>query len=109
MCQSFEYCDIIEKACELKGPENKALRLAYIGAFQATSLTNIEKNANKPFNPLLGETFEFENEQFEFLAEQVLHHPPVTASICRGKRANFKGYTNSKTVTKFTAKSMEFG
>ena len=33
----------------------------------------------KPFNPLLGETFEYETEDIRLLAEQVSHHPPVTA------------------------------
>jgi len=34
-----------------------------------TSLTSIEEGFNKPFNPLLGETYEFENERFKFIAE----------------------------------------
>ena len=35
--------------------------------------------ATKPFNPMLSETFEFVTDDFEYLAEQVTHHPPVTA------------------------------
>lgn len=35
----------------------------------------------KPFNPLLGETFELVTPDFKIIAEQVSHHPPVTA-IC---------------------------
>ena len=35
----------------------------------------------KPFNPLLGETYELVNEEGQYcaLSEQVSHHPPVTA------------------------------
>jgi len=33
----------------------------------------------KPFNPILGETYEYVTEKRRFYAEQVSHHPPVTA------------------------------
>ena len=37
----------------------------------------------KPFNPLLGETFEYIDEKngFRFISEQVSHHPPISAGI----------------------------
>jgi hypothetical protein len=40
----------------------------------------------KPFNPLLGETFEYVDKQrkFRFLAEKVIHHPTVVAAHCEG-------------------------
>lgn len=36
---------------------------------------------NKPFNPLLGETYELKDEQRNFMGvcEQVSHHPPISA------------------------------
>ena len=34
---------------------------------------------NKPFNPILGETFELFNANYKYIAEQVSHHPPVSA------------------------------
>ena len=33
----------------------------------------------KPFNPMLGETYELVTEDFKFISEQVSHHPPVSA------------------------------
>jgi len=39
---------------------------------------------SKPFNPLLGETFELVKDGFELIAEQVSHHPPITAVHCQG-------------------------
>ena len=33
----------------------------------------------KPFNPLLGETFEYETPDFRLISEQVSHHPPISA------------------------------
>lgn len=40
-----------------------------IGAFLMTTLTSVEEGFNKPFNPLLGETYEFTNNSFKFIAE----------------------------------------
>jgi hypothetical protein len=54
--------------------------LAYLGLLTAIQHTNIERCLTKPFNPLLGETFEFVNPgHHKYLAEQVSHHPPITA------------------------------
>jgi len=41
--------------------------------------------SHKPFNPLLGETYEFVTDEYSYLAEQVSHHPPVTAIHIKGK------------------------
>ena len=40
----------------------------------------------KPFNPLLGETYEHIDtaRRFRFLAEKVVHHPTILAAICDG-------------------------
>jgi len=67
----------------------------------------MEKNAIKPFNPLLGETFDYENEEFKFFSEQVSHHPPVAASIWIGKKQNFRFWTNSKMNSKFNGRFLE--
>lgn len=45
------------------------MRLAYVSAYSITLLTTIEKSNTKPFNPLLGETYELVNSTFRFLAE----------------------------------------
>ena len=42
----------------------------------------------KPFNPLLGETYEWITDDFQYLSEKVSHHPPVCAVYVRG--ANFR-------------------
>ena len=43
-------------------------------------MTNVEKGLVKPFNPLLGETYElFIPGKLKFIAEQVSHHPPISA------------------------------
>jgi len=67
-----------------------------------------ERSTTKPFNPLLGETYELVNEDIECISEQVSHHPPVAANFIRGKKANFVVWDNQKTHTKFTGKSLDF-
>ena len=42
----------------------------------------------KPFNPLLGETFDFvdQKRKFRFVSEQVSHHPPISASFAQSEK-----------------------
>jgi hypothetical protein len=103
--QSLEYNHILDEAIMLTSQE---MRLAYIGVHAITQVTICERNATKPFNPILGETYEFVTDDFEFISEQVTHHPPITANFCRGKKSNYTIWNNQKTNTKFTGKSMDF-
>ena len=76
---SMEYCELLDQAIE----ETDSLRrLAYVSSYVITNLPCLEKNTTKPFNPLLGETFEMVTDKFRFIAEQVSHHPPITALEC---------------------------
>ena len=52
----------------------------------------------KPFNPMLGETYELVTEHFKFMSEQVSHHPPISAYIQEGNGYTLTGcmYTKSK-------------
>ena len=102
--QYNEYTDVLDKACQEK---DQLKRLAYVAAWSATELQSIEKSSLKPFNPLLGETFEMICEDKEFISEQVSHHPPVSASFCRGLKSNWVVWANHKTSSKFTGKTIE--
>mmetsp|Transcript_41757 Transcript_41757/g.40109 ORF Transcript_41757/g.40109 Transcript_41757/m.40109 type:complete len:81 (-) Transcript_41757:372-614(-) len=77
-----EYNHILDQAMALKGEENAAKRMAFIAIHSISINTAYEKSQLKPFNPLLGETYEYVTDKFEFLCEQVSHHPPVSAWIC---------------------------
>ena len=65
--------------------ENPMKRLALIAIYHTTTVGQMECMNHKPFNPILGETFEHKTDDFELLTEQVSHHPPVTAVHIRGK------------------------
>jgi hypothetical protein len=60
-------------------------RIALVAIFMITSQTVAESSIGKPFNPMLFETFEMRTDKFDYLAEQVSHHPPVAAIHVRGK------------------------
>lgn len=64
--QSCEYTHILDQAAKEEDPMR---RIAMIGIYQVSGLSIIERAVTKPFNPLLGETFEFVNDDFEYIAE----------------------------------------
>ena len=51
-----------------------------IACFGAAQYTATAHRNCKPFNPILGETYEFICPQFKYIGEQVSHHPPVSAA-----------------------------
>lgn len=102
--QGLEYAHILEKAAASKGTnptDGTAYRLALTAVYSIGNFTCAERNAVKPFNPMLGETYELITPTLEGLAEQVSHHPPVAAAFVRGRKSNFQLYTNLLTKTKF--------
>jgi len=66
------------------------MRIALIGVYVMTQLSSVAEGFNKPFNPLLGETYELETSSFKFIAEQVSHHPPITAWHCEAVDKSYK-------------------
>ena len=55
------------------------MRLAILGAHMSGSYATNIGRFDKPFNPMLGETYEMVTPEFRFLAEAVSHHPAVMA------------------------------
>ena len=58
--------------------------MVYVAAFLVSQYSISELRTKKPFNPLLGETFEYIDKErnFEFLSEQISHRPAVSAIHC---------------------------
>ncbi len=78
--ETMEYSDLLDHAA--KCSKDRGEQLMYVAAFAISSLANTRcevRNTRKPFNPLLGETFELirEDKGFRFLAEKVSHRPPI--------------------------------
>ena len=99
----MEYNSLLDMASTEKDPLR---RLALIAIHQVSALSICERTTSKPFNPILGETYEYVTDDLQYLAEQVSHHPPVTACYCRGKAYSY--HTNQKTNTKFSGKTLYF-
>ncbi|KAI1098512.1 Oxysterol-binding protein-domain-containing protein [Jackrogersella minutella] len=81
VAEQLEYAQLLDKAAEQKVPRD---RLLYVTAFAISSFSVNrvrERAMRKPFNPLLGETFELlrtESEVpggFRLLVEKVTHRP----------------------------------
>jgi hypothetical protein len=81
--------------------------MCYVAAFSVSMYsTTSSMRATKPFNPLLGETYEcdrWDDLGWRSLAEQVSHHPPVAAQHCEG-RAGWVLYQEFSITSKFRGK-----
>ncbi|EGC35821.1 hypothetical protein DICPUDRAFT_91950 [Dictyostelium purpureum] len=78
MSEPLQYNELLNKATK---QDSEFLCLAYLAAFNC-ALYSTAIRTRKPFNPILGETFEIvdKNGEFKFIAEQVSHHPPIGVS-----------------------------
>jgi hypothetical protein len=94
-CESLEYPDLLIKANQQK---ESHMRMAYVMAFAFSPLGQTIKRIKKPFNPLLHETFEYidDEREIKYIAEQVSHHPPITAGHADCPHFQFWGDTQLK-------------
>eukprot|EP00475_Leptophrys_vorax_P039165 TRINITY_DN7022_c0_g1_i1.p1 TRINITY_DN7022_c0_g1~~TRINITY_DN7022_c0_g1_i1.p1 ORF type:complete len:456 (+),score=66.76 TRINITY_DN7022_c0_g1_i1:85-1368(+) len=102
MCELMEYTDLLKKADETDDP---SMRMVYTVAWAVSVYVAFERTW-KPFNPILGETYEFTNHNnVWFINEQVSHHPPISAG--HGENEHFEYDCTSKLKTKFLGNSVE--
>lgn len=65
--ESNEYCDILlEKA---SSEADSLVRLAYVTTFMMSRYCTAVDRLQKPFNPLLGETYELVTNKFRLITE----------------------------------------
>ncbi|KFP84804.1 Oxysterol-binding protein-related protein 3, partial [Acanthisitta chloris] len=105
LCEELEYSELLDKAAHTPNPFE---RMVYIAAFAVSAYASSYYRAgSKPFNPVLGETYECirEDKGFQFFAEQVFHHPPISA--CHAESVNFAFWQDVRWKNKFWGKSME--
>ncbi|EGC42896.1 oxysterol binding protein [Histoplasma capsulatum var. duboisii H88] len=105
--EQLEYSQLLDNAASATdGLE----RLIYVTAFALSPLSNgrvKERAIRKPFNPMLGETFELirEDRGFRFIAEKVSHRPVQLAYQADSKDWSFS--QSPKPTQKFWGKSAE--
>ncbi|XP_060760991.1 oxysterol-binding protein-related protein 3a isoform X2 [Neoarius graeffei] len=105
LCEELEYCHLLDTAAHTQDPH---MRMVYVAAFAVSMYAcTFTRAGKKPFNPVLGETYECEHPDkgFCFIAEQVSHHPPVSACHCESK--NFTLWQDVRWKNKFWGRSME--
>ncbi|XAR54970.1 hypothetical protein NMG60_11030324 [Bertholletia excelsa] len=105
--EDLEYSYLLDRAYEHGKLGNSLLRVLNIAAFAVSGYASSEGRHCKPFNPLLGETYEADylEKGIRFLSEKVSHHPTLIACHCEGKGWKFWGDSNLK--TKFWGTSIQ--
>ncbi|XP_006286273.2 oxysterol-binding protein-related protein 2A isoform X2 [Capsella rubella] len=105
--EDLEYSYLLDRAYEYGKSGNGLLRALYVAAFAVSGYASTEGRHCKPFNPLLGETYEadFPEKGIRFFSEKVSHHPTVIACHCEGKGWKFWGDTNLR--SKFWGRSIQ--
>ncbi|XP_040210015.1 oxysterol-binding protein-related protein 1 isoform X2 [Rana temporaria] len=80
-----------------------------VAAFAVSAVASQWERTGKPFNPLLGETFELVREDlgFRLISEQVSHHPPISAFHAEGLNHDFVFHGSIYPKLKFWGKSVE--
>lgn len=93
VAEDMEYVDVLNKAVQC---EDSCLRMVYVAAFAASEYASTIGRIAKPFNPLLGETFEYSrpDKGYRFFVEQVSHHPPISALIAESPFFDYYGESN---------------
>ncbi|KAL8036641.1 hypothetical protein ABFS82_12G168100 [Erythranthe guttata] len=102
MAELMEYSHLLDLADECEDPH---MRLVYAAAWFISLYYAIQRTW-KPFNPILGETYEMVNHcGITFIAEQVSHHPPMSAA--HAENEHFVYDITSKLKTKFLGNSVD--
>uniref|UniRef100_A0AAR2KGM5 Oxysterol-binding protein n=1 Tax=Pygocentrus nattereri TaxID=42514 RepID=A0AAR2KGM5_PYGNA len=107
LCEELEYSELLDRAAQTQDMFERMVHV-YIATFAVSGYASSYYRAGgKPFNPVLGETYECDrpDKGFRFVAEQVSHHPPISA--CHAESKNFVFWQDVRWKNKFWGKSME--
>ncbi|KAM4563825.1 oxysterol-binding protein-related protein 2-like isoform 1-T2 [Odontesthes bonariensis] len=102
----MEHTYLINRACSLS---DSIERMQAVAAFAVSAVASQWDRTGKPFNPLLGETYELirEEQGFRLVSEQVSHHPPVSAFHAESLVGDFVFHGSIYPKLKFWGKSVE--
>ncbi|KAJ8647301.1 hypothetical protein MRB53_000324 [Persea americana] len=105
--EDLEYSFLLDRAYEWGKKDDSLMRILNVAAFAVSGYASTEGRSCKPFNPLLGETYEADcpDKGIRFFSEKVSHHPMIVACHCEGKGWKFWGDTNLK--SKFSGRSIQ--
>ncbi|XP_017950546.1 oxysterol-binding protein-related protein 1 isoform X3 [Xenopus tropicalis] len=106
LSEYMEHTYLIHKANQCS---DTVERMQCVAAFAVSAVASQWERTGKPFNPLLGETYELVREDlgFRLISEQVSHHPPVSAFHAEGINNDFVFHGSIYPKLKFWGKSVE--
>ncbi|KAG2620406.1 hypothetical protein PVAP13_3NG091400 [Panicum virgatum] len=105
--EDLEYSYLVDHALQWGKQGDSLMRILHVAAFAVSGYASTEGRQCKPFNPLLGETYEadYPDKGLRFFSEKVSHHPMVVACHCEGRGWRFWGDSNLK--GKFWGRSIQ--
>ncbi|KAK9050909.1 hypothetical protein SSX86_027534 [Deinandra increscens subsp. villosa] len=105
--EDLEYSCLVDRALEWGKQGNGLMRILSIAAFAVSGYASTEGRQCKPFNPLLGETYEadYPDKGLRFFSEKVSHHPMIVACHCEGR--GWKFWADSNLKGKFWGRSIQ--
>lgn len=105
--EDLDYSSLVDRALKWGKQGNDLMRILNVAAFAVSGYASTEGRQCKPFNPLLGETYEadYPDKGLRFFSEKVSHHPMVVACHCEGAGWKFWGDSNLK--GKFWGRSIQ--
>ncbi|GMI71733.1 OSBP(oxysterol binding protein)-related protein 2A [Hibiscus trionum] len=105
--EDLEYSYLLDRAYKFGKEGNSLQRILNVAAFAVSGYASSEGRHCKPFNPLLGETYEanYPDKGVRFFSEKVSHHPTLIACHCEGRGWKFWGDSNLR--TKFWGRSIQ--
>ncbi|OBT63831.1 hypothetical protein VE03_06628 [Pseudogymnoascus sp. 23342-1-I1] len=111
VAEGLEYAQLLDAAAKSPSPQHRHLLVAAFSISYFSSSRARERAIRKPFNPMLGETFELVRADsetpgnFRFVAEKVSHRPVKMA--CQADSPLWSFAHSSTPVQKFWGKSAE--
>ena len=105
--EALEYSQLLDAASSAQASTERLLFVTAFAISQLSSSRVRERISRKPFNPMLGETYELvrEDRDFRFLAEKVSHHPVQLA--CQAESSKWTITQSPMPSQKFWGKSVE--
>lgn len=103
--EEMEYSELLDEAATY--PPRSVDRMLRVVAFAVSAYSSTVGRTAKPFNPLLGETYELVHVEkgFRFIAEKVSHHPTIIAAAAEGRGWRLEADADVK--SRFWGRSIE--
>ncbi|CAM4730450.1 hypothetical protein PO909_022348 [Leuciscus waleckii] len=79
LTEDLEYSELLDRAARC---DSSLEQMCLVSAFSVSSYSTTIHRTGKPFNPLLGETYELDRVEeygYRSICEQISHHPPAAA------------------------------